>query len=102
MALLKGKLPPLPISKFDKFNNPVWQPKRWAWVDPLKDIKAQEAAVLNGFKSVSDVIRETGREPEEVWRELEKDIERLSPILEKMPQGKAPAPKEASSVDQQA
>jgi lambda family phage portal protein len=100
MALLRGRLANLPMSKFEKFNNPVWQPKRWPWVDPLKDIKAQEAAVMMGVKSVSDVIRETGRDPDEVWRELEKDITRLAPILAKLGQGKTAQLEVTNNVDQ--
>ena len=100
MALLRGRLANLPMSKFEKFNNPVWQPKRWPWVDPLKDIKAQEAAVTMGVKSVSDVIRETGRDPDEVWRELEKDITRLAPILAKLGQGKTAQMEVTNNVDQ--
>jgi len=27
----------LPAAKLEKFNAPDWKPRRWAWVDPLKD-----------------------------------------------------------------
>src|SRR5262245_12012459 len=30
---------PLPIAKLDKFNDPDWKPRRWPWVDPLKDVR---------------------------------------------------------------
>jgi lambda family phage portal protein len=70
-------LDPLPANKFDKFNSAVWQGRRWAWVDPTKDIEASVTAITNGLKSRGDVIREQGRDPEDVWIELEAEQARL-------------------------
>lgn len=70
-------LDPLPANKFDKFNSAVWQGRRWAWVDPTKDIEASVTAITNGLRSRGDVIREQGRDPEEVWTELEAEEARL-------------------------
>lgn len=71
---------PLPYSKFDKFNAPVWQPKRWQWVDPLKQMSAHEKAINNTVRSRSEVIRESGRDPDEVWQEIQREKE----LLEKL------------------
>lgn len=54
-----------------------WQPRRWAWVDPVKDQKAAELAIALKTKSRSEVIRESGRDPVEVWREIQEEIELL-------------------------
>ena len=46
----------LPAAKLDKFNAPDWKPRRWAWVDPLKDQQASILAVENHLKSKRQVI----------------------------------------------
>jgi lambda family phage portal protein len=43
-----------------------WTPPKWDWVDPLKDIKAEQEAVASGFKARSDVHEAMGYDPEEV------------------------------------
>lgn len=66
-------LGPLPIDRYDKYNAPVFQGRRWDWVDPEKDVNAQIIAIDKGLKSYSQVIREMGRDPTEVWLELAAD-----------------------------
>lgn len=75
-SIVSGQLN-LPFDKLAKFDAAVWQGRRWDWVDPLKDVNAQILAVQNGFKSYSQVIREQGGDPQEIWRELETDRARL-------------------------
>ena len=75
-AILSGKLA-LPFSKLAKFDAASWQGRRWEWVDPKNDTEANKIAVQNGFKSYSQIIREQGRDPDDVWRELESDRQRL-------------------------
>jgi len=72
---------PLPLSRLDKFSRHTWRPRRWDWVDPLKDTNANVIAVNNGLKSRQQIIRESGGDPEQVWSELEAEAERLSAIL---------------------
>ena len=55
----------------------TFQARRWPWIDPLKDMQANREAVKLRVRSLSDIIRESGRDPEEVWSELESDIDRL-------------------------
>lgn len=57
-----------------------WRPRRWEWVDPLKDAQAWEKAIRNGWASISMVIRERGDDPEEVWEELRRDLENLEEL----------------------
>lgn len=75
-AIVAGQIK-LPFSKLAKFDSAIWQGRRWDWVDPLKDTDANVTSAQNGLKSYSQIIREQGRDPEEVWRELEKDRSRL-------------------------
>lgn len=61
----------LPFSKFDKFNAPVYFGRRWDWVDPKGDAAADREAVALGVRSRAQIIRESGRDPDEVWAELD-------------------------------
>lgn len=63
----------LPLPKFDKFNAAVWRPRGWAWVDPLKEVKANKEAVLGGFKSMQDVVGEQGRDISDVFESLQSE-----------------------------
>lgn len=60
----------LPAGKFKKFNVPTWTGRRWAWVDPLKEVQAYKEAVAAGFKSATKVISEDGGDIEELYQEL--------------------------------
>ena len=74
MALTTGAVN-LPLSRYEKFNVPKWTGRRWAWVDPLKDVEANRAAVAAGFKSATQVINEMGGDREDVYQEIAQDLE---------------------------
>ncbi len=80
-ALLAGKITvagkPLPYSNIEKYMNVSWQGRRWSWIDPTKDVKAAVDSVDKLLRSPGDVIREQGRDPEEVWAEYARDIENM-------------------------
>lgn len=67
---------PLKASRYDKHKRVSWQPRRWAWVDPQKDMNAATTAIDHNIRSTSDVIREQGRDPEEVWQEIKRERDR--------------------------
>ena len=75
MSLLTGAVA-LPFTKFDKFNNPNWLPRAFAWVDPLKDTTANILAVKEGFKTMAQIASENGQDLEEIYQQLarEKDL----------------------------
>ena len=70
----------LPVYKFDKFARVIIQGRRWDWVDPKKDMDANLAAIGAGLKSRSEIIRDMGRDPDEVWLEIQKEKEYLLSI----------------------
>jgi len=73
MALTAGKLG-LPMARFSDFASPVFRPRGWAWVDPLKEIKSNVQSVESGVKSLQDVASETsGRDLEEVFAALQQE-----------------------------
>lgn len=65
-AVLAGELP---IDLFgdyftnpDRYLAPVWQPRSWQWVDPLKEIKALELAQKVNLQTLAEQIAETSSE----------------------------------------
>lgn len=66
--------------RFDEFKRVTWQGRRWDWVDPYKDMQANESAIRHRIRSISDVIRERGQDPEEVFREIAQEQERLKSL----------------------
>lgn len=95
-SILNGTLN-LPMAKFDKFNAPQFMPRRWAWVDPSKDIDAQVKAIDARLKSKRAVIAETGGDIEDTLREIAQDDE-LETELGVKPQA-PPAPPVSEETD---
>lgn len=74
-SLLAGKIvldngTPLPAAKLSKFREHVFQPRRWGWVDPLKDIKASVEAINNGLDSPQRIAAQQGRDIEDVLDDI--------------------------------
>ncbi len=90
-AFASGQLGFLPVSKFAKYDVAVWQGRRWPWVDPKSDLEATKLELDLGLISPSQVIRQLGRDPESVWREIEKDRKRIA-SLPPIPGAPAAAP----------
>ncbi len=57
--ILTGKLD-LPTHDINKYFRPLWQPRGWEWIDPLKEITANEKAIKNLIKTLQDVVAEHG------------------------------------------
>lgn len=68
-AVLTGAVK-ISMSDLELFNHPVWNARRWSWVDPLKDVEANRIAVEQGFKTRTEVIAETGKDVYEVFEQL--------------------------------
>lgn len=78
MALTSGRIP-LPASKFSKFNAPIFNGRRWPWIDPMKDVQARILAIQNNLDTHSGALAEQGRDIEDVLRTKQKE-EDLSEI----------------------
>ncbi len=57
----------------DAYLDVEWRPPSWDWVDPLKDMNAEIAAVRAGFKARSAVINGMGYDEEDVDRRTAAD-----------------------------
>ena len=71
-ALLTDNLK-LPAEKYDKFNAAEFRGRRWAWVDPLKDVQANITSIEAGLKSRRQVVGEMGGDFEDVIDDLRED-----------------------------
>jgi len=60
----------LPAGLYNEFKSVSWQPRRWGWVDPLKDMQANTTAVQMGFKSRSEIIMEQGGDLDDTFARL--------------------------------
>lgn len=57
-----------------------FQGRRWAWVDPQKDGYANQLAIQQRLKSRSQIIREQGDDPDEVFRACAQDEAKLAEL----------------------
>ena len=86
----------LPFGKMWKFNVPEFQGRRWAWVDPKKDMEAAILAIRSGQKSLRQVVSEQGGDIYDVFRSqaadkaLAKEMGITLPELDDAPKGKPP------------
>lgn len=58
----------------------TYQGRRWPWVDPEKDGKANSLALGDVLKSRSQIMREQGDDPETVWDEIRRENEELEKL----------------------
>lgn len=68
---------PLKAERLSKYRQVSWQPRRWEWIDPRADMDAAERSKNNLLASPSQIIRDQGRDPQTVWREIARDIETM-------------------------
>lgn len=77
-VLLKGLIvpdrrAPLGVKDLPEAKRHVWQGRRWAWVDPQKDIEATITAINNGLMSRTEAAAQQGRDLYDVWGQLQKE-----------------------------
>lgn len=64
------KLAPLPVEKLEKWFAATWRARGYEWVDPLKEVNAQEKAIANGLKSRTQIVAAMGGDIEDVFDDL--------------------------------
>lgn len=80
-ALLNGQIringQPVSVDRFEKAKRHGWLMKRWPWVDPEKEMKAQELAYALRVTSLTEIAERRGRDLSEVLDEIEEENEML-------------------------
>ena len=73
MAILSGALSvPADVDR-ESLDAAIFQPPSLPWVDPVKEVTAEERQVAAGFKSRSQVIRERGQNPRDVEDQIDRE-----------------------------
>ena len=67
----------LDLTDLEKCLDVTWTGRRWDWIDPKSEAVANTEQIKNLLISPSQVIRDLGRDPEEVWRQVAQDIESM-------------------------
>lgn len=65
----------LPASRYEKFNAATWQPRGWAWVDPVKEANANMSELGMGVTSRTIIAAAAGRDLEDVFKDLKAEQE---------------------------
>lgn len=91
---------PIPVRRVDDLRNVYWQPRRWAWVDPLKESKAHETDYKLRKRSITSMIVEEGRDPDEVWEEMAREKERMAELGIDMPNSQPQGDKDEDLDDE--
>ncbi len=60
-------------SDFDRLSEVEFRGRRWAWVDPMKDVRASQIAVENGWKTNSQIATEYGCDYDDNIEELARE-----------------------------
>lgn len=68
---------PLPFSKFEKFNTPIFRGRRWAYVNPSQDVDADIRQMNSGLTSISRLLAERNIDRDELFDEIQSDREAL-------------------------
>lgn len=71
-AILVGAVP-FPPRKVDKFQDVVWRPRGFSYVDPVKDNQAHAKAVQLGVKSRTQIASEQGMDFKDVLADLARE-----------------------------
>lgn len=69
---------PLPFSKFEKFNAPVFRGRRWAHINPEKEVAANISKLRARLTSITRILAEENVERDELFDEIAADNEALS------------------------
>lgn len=78
MSLLTGEIK-LPVSKFEKFNQPVFQGRRWPQVD---EIKSETASALRVANKMNSRQRECAASQQADWEEILFELAEENMVLE--------------------
>lgn len=70
--VLMGKLP-FNVNNLDRYRAVAFRGRRWAWVDPLKEVGAQIEAIEAKLKSRTAVIADQGEDITETWEEIQQE-----------------------------
>lgn len=69
---------PLKLERLEQYEQAKYNGRRWKYVDPTKEVNAERLQHKGMLKSISQTIRERGDVPEDVFKEIAEDVERIA------------------------
>lgn len=90
----------LPVVKFDKFCQPWFYGRRWAWVDPEKEANAAILTIDNNLDTHENILAEKGLDYEEVMDRRELEVKDLKKRGLYVPPSKTNLPQQPKPVDE--
>jgi len=79
MATIAGEVK-ISFAKLDQYNCPVWTGRRWAWVDPLRDVEALVLEREALLKSRTQAVAERGGDFRDVVEQIAREEEFLKSL----------------------
>ena len=82
-AMLARSIPEIDSQQYwsepSKFEQVLFKPRGWSWIDPTKEVAAYKEAIAGGLTTVTDVIAQTaaGRDIEEILDERKAELEMM-------------------------
>lgn len=99
MQALTGTIPGLTMADVDEVMESVeFAGRRWAWVDPLKDMQAAVLGIENGLASRDRETRKMGEDVREIAEELEEE-QKLFDFMQGSEKTKIDPPDEENDPD---
>jgi lambda family phage portal protein len=86
MAVMARAIPQIDIMQYgsdpEKYLEANFKPRGWSWVDPTKEVQAYVQSVKSGFRTVTDVLEETGNgmDLEEMLRSRSAELEYMNEL----------------------
>lgn len=74
LVCLTNQTLPLPVTKYDKFNQPEFTGRRWPWIDPQNEVAAVNAAIANGLLSRTKWCKENDQNFDENIQQLAEEV----------------------------
>lgn len=68
-AFLKGAFKYVTIDNFEACQSPLWRGRRWKWVDPYKEARANIDLKNEGLLSEREILSDRGSEIEDVYQQ---------------------------------
>lgn len=83
IKIFSKKGEPIALARPLEYYQPVkYQFRRWGWIQPLQEATAKEKEINLQIKTASAVIRENGGDPEEVFVERARELQRFKELEE--------------------
>ena len=70
----------LPLREIDRLGRVAWMPRGWAWIDPDKELKAQERAIDLRLDSRTHIVSQSGRSIVKTFEQI-RDEENLAETM---------------------